>query len=227
MDRRRFCQLAGGAASASWMRGWSQETQNASIAQGFNQYTQDYAKFCALSPEERRYYKVSGKQIVAEKLDNATWKATEWGSPAPLPIAGPSWDGVPLESPLPNLAGDGPYKPTWDSLQQYEAPEWYQDAKFGIWAHWSPQCVPEAGDWYARNMYVPGSGQYKYQLDHYGPQDRFGYKELCTQWTLENWEPEALIGATRKRAREFSLHSRITTTASIRGIQSISRGTRR
>jgi len=47
---------------------------------------------------------------------------------------------------------------------QYEAPEWYQDAKFGIWAHWSPQCVPEKGDWYARNMYLEGSEQYKYHL---------------------------------------------------------------
>ncbi len=103
-----------------------------------------------------------------------------------------------MVSPIPNLAGDGPYKPTWDSLLQYDAPEWYRDAKFGIWAHWSPQCVPEDGDWYARNMYIEGQKQYKYQLQHYGPQSRFGYKDLCAQWTLLNWEPEELIARYKK-----------------------------
>ena len=103
------------------------------------------------------------------------------------------WDDVPLQSPIPDLAGDGPFKPTWDSLLEYEAPDWYQDAKFGIWAHWSPQCVPEAGDWYARNMYIEDQRQYKYQLEHYGPPSRFGYKDLCAQWTLLNWDPDELI----------------------------------
>ena len=78
-------------------------------------------------------------------------------------------------------------------MLEYEAPDWYQDAKFGIWAHWSPQCVAEAGDWYARNMYVEDQRQYKYQLEHYGPPSQFGYKELCAQWTLLNWEPDELI----------------------------------
>ena len=44
----------------------------------------------------------------------------------------------------------GPFKGTRDSLKEWEAPAWYRDAKFGIWAHWSAQCVPEQGDWYAR-----------------------------------------------------------------------------
>ena len=51
----------------------------------------------------------------------------------------------------------GPFQPTWESLKQYKAPEWYKDAKFGIWAHWGPQCQPEQGDWYARSMYNEGS----------------------------------------------------------------------
>jgi alpha-L-fucosidase len=46
----------------------------------------------------------------------------------------------------------GPFQPDWQSLKQYKAPDWYRDAKFGIWAHWGPQCQPEAGDWYARGM---------------------------------------------------------------------------
>ena len=51
----------------------------------------------------------------------------------------------------------GKFEPTWESLQQYETPEWFRDAKFGIWAHWGPQCQPEQGDWYARGMYEFGS----------------------------------------------------------------------
>ena len=47
----------------------------------------------------------------------------------------------------------GKFEPTWESLSQYETPEWFRNAKFGIWAHWGPQCQPEAGDWYGRSMY--------------------------------------------------------------------------
>jgi alpha-L-fucosidase len=125
--------------------------------------------------------------------------------PPSLPVPGGSWNGVPMISPIPGLAGDGPYQATWDSLLQCEVPEWYRDAKFGIWAHWSPQCVPEAGDWYARNMYVQGSDQYKYHLEHYGHPSQFGFKDLCPQWTLLNWEPEALIARYKKAGARFFL----------------------
>src|ERR1035438_5756925 len=62
----------------------------------------------------------------------------------------------------PNFKGEpitGRFRPTWESLKAYRHPDWFRDAKFGIWAHWSPQCVPEQGDWYARGMYVQGSPQ--------------------------------------------------------------------
>src|SRR5689334_14760033 len=62
-----------------------------------------------------------------------------------------------------NFAGGpitGPFRPSWESLKAYRYPDWFRDAKFGIWAHWTPQCVPEQGDWYARGMYVQGSRQY-------------------------------------------------------------------
>src|SRR5450432_1233428 len=54
----------------------------------------------------------------------------------------------------------GPFQPTWESLNAYKTPEWFRDAKFGIWNHWSAQCVPGQGDWYARNMYIQGNRQY-------------------------------------------------------------------
>jgi len=205
MQRRDFCKFLASAAALKPMPGFGETAQDSrpGSPEGFNQYTHDYAQFCALPPEKKVFYRLSVDKIVEAKPDDATGKPSAWGEPRALPIPGGSWDGVPMESPIPNLAGEGPYKPTWDSLLEYDAPEWYRDAKFGIWAHWSPQCVPEAGDWYARNMYVEGQPQYKYHLEHYGPPSRFGYKDLCAQWTLLNWEPDELIARYKKAGARF------------------------
>ena len=87
----------------------------------------------------------------------------------------------------------GPFSPEWESLDAWECPEWFKDAKFGIWAHWGPQCYPEYGDWYARNMYIDGSGQNTYHWDTYGNPADFGMKDICNAWKAENWDPEKLI----------------------------------
>ena len=87
----------------------------------------------------------------------------------------------------------GSYAPEWKSLSQWECPEWFMDAKFGIWAHWGPQCHAEAGDWYARFMYYMGSGQQNWHWDHFGDPAEFGLKELCNDWKAQNWNPEQLI----------------------------------
>jgi alpha-L-fucosidase len=88
----------------------------------------------------------------------------------------------------------GPFQPTWESLSaQYQCPEWFRDAKFGIWAHWSAQCVPEQGDWYARNMYLQGTAQYDYHVAHYGPPSEFGFMEIDHRWKAEHWDPEQLM----------------------------------
>jgi alpha-L-fucosidase len=205
MQRRDFCKSLAITAASTAIPGFAQTAQEHHLRppDGFNRYASDYAQFCALPPEKRVFYKLSGSGIVEVKADDAAGKPTVWGEPGALPIPGGSWDGVPMESPIPNLAGDGPYNPTWDSLLEYDAPEWYRDAKFGIWAHWSPQCVPEDGDWYARNMYVEDQPQHKYHLEHYGPPSRFGYKDLCAQWTLLNWEPDELIARYKKAGAKF------------------------
>jgi alpha-L-fucosidase len=161
VQRRDFCKLLAIASAWKGISAFAHATEvdQSALPGRFGEYIQDYAQFCALPPEMRAFYKVSGGDIVKEKLDEATWKSPAfYYNPTGSNVAGGMWDNVPVKSPIPNLEGQGPYKPTWDSLLQYEAPEWYQDAKFGIWAQWSPQCVPEAGDWYARNMYVEGRG---------------------------------------------------------------------
>ena len=88
---------------------------------------------------------------------------------------------------------DGSFKPSWESLSAWECPEWFKDAKFGIWAHWGPQCEAEDGDWYARFMYYPGSGQYNWHKSHYGDPAAFGLKDLCNEWKAENWNPKELV----------------------------------
>jgi alpha-L-fucosidase len=97
--------------------------------------------------------------------------------------------------PLKNkpLEIEGPFKPAWDSLLNYEAPEWFRNSKFGIWAHWTAQCVPEQGDWYARMMYIQGTGDYDYQCAHYGHPSKVGFKDIDHIWHAEKWEPEKLI----------------------------------
>src|SRR3989442_16043384 len=87
----------------------------------------------------------------------------------------------------------GSYQPSWESLKQYKAPDWFRDAKFGIWAHWTAQCVPEQGDWYARKLYLEGDLDYRYHLAHYGHPSRVGFKEIDHLWHAENAQPEELI----------------------------------
>ena len=207
MERRDFCKLVAAAVAAGALPAnlTARAQTIPGTPRGFDTYTQDYAKFCATPANERVFYKLSGGKIIETKLDEATWHPTGYGHAPALPIPGGSWDGVPMNSPIADLSGDGPYQPTWDSLLQYETPEWYRDAKFGIWAHWSPQCVPEEGDWYARNMYLEGNADYKYQLEHYGHPSKSGYKDLCPQWTLLNWDPDALISRYKKAGARLFL----------------------
>lgn len=88
----------------------------------------------------------------------------------------------------------GPFLPDWESLaSQYRAPEWFRDAKFGIWAHWGCQCEPEAGDWYARSMYIPGSRDYQLHLERYGHPTKVGFKDVIHQWQAAHFEPAKLL----------------------------------
>lgn len=87
----------------------------------------------------------------------------------------------------------GKYEPTWESLRQYETPEWFRNAKFGIWAHWGPQCVEGSGDWMAREMYMEGTAKYNHHRKHYGHQSEFGFKDVLPLFKAENWNPEKLV----------------------------------
>jgi alpha-L-fucosidase len=87
----------------------------------------------------------------------------------------------------------GPFEPTWESLRQFQCPDWFREAKFGIWSHWGPQSVPMYGDWYARHMYVEGHDQYRYHIRKYGHPSKFGYKDVVKLWKAEKFDPEGLM----------------------------------
>lgn len=108
---------------------------------------------------------------------------------------------------LSNLGGDGiangPFKPDWESLGKYKVPEWFRDAKFGIWAHWGPQCEPERGDWYARGMYQEGTDQYEYHYKKYGHPSKFGFKDVINVWKAEKWNPEELVALYKRAGAKY------------------------
>lgn len=82
---------------------------------------------------------------------------------------------------------------TFESLTTFECPDWFRDAKLGIWSHWGPQSVPRYGDWYARHMYREGSDQYRYHLRTYGHPSEVGYKDIAERWKAERFDAAALI----------------------------------
>jgi alpha-L-fucosidase len=89
-------------------------------------------------------------------------------------------------------------------------PDWFRDAKFGIWAHFGPQSQPAWGDWYARLMYVQGrqswmQGEtaYEHHLKHYGHPSRTGFIDIIGQWKAERWRPEELINRYKKAGARY------------------------
>lgn len=87
---------------------------------------------------------------------------------------------------------DGPFRPDWGSLSKYEPPQWYEDAKFGIFIHWGVYSVPAFGnEWYPRNMYRPDTDENKHQLATYGPLTSFGYKDFIPMFKAERYDPQA------------------------------------
>ena len=103
---------------------------------------------------------------------------------------------------LPPIAA-GPFKADWNSLTNYQTPDWFRDAKFGIWAHWGPQCEPEHGDWYARSMYLQGNPDYKSHLVEYGHPSTNGFKDVIHVWKAANFDPEKLLKFYKENGAKY------------------------
>ena len=126
-------------------------------------------------------------------------------------------EAKPASKPIvaPDEVAAGPFKPTDESLTAYQCPDWFRDAKFGIWSHWGPQAVPREGDWYARGMYESttidrktgekkGQNRYnKYHLEHYGHPSKFGYKDIIPLWKAERLDPDQLMALYKKTGARY------------------------
>ena len=85
--------------------------------------------------------------------------------------------------------GDGPFQPDWAALQAYQTPQWYADAKFGIFIHWGLYSIPAfGGEWYSRNMYVKDSATWQHHIATYGPHTTFGYKDFIPLFKAEAFD---------------------------------------
>jgi len=91
---------------------------------------------------------------------------------------------------------------SWDELSSmYKVPEWFTQARFGIWVHWGPQSVPEyGGGWYERHMYMQnvgnqtfGENAYPYHVKTFGPQCKLGYKDVIHAWKAEKLNTDSLL----------------------------------
>ena len=85
------------------------------------------------------------------------------------------------------------YQPTWNSLRTHQIPQWFQDAKFGIYTHWGIYCVPgfgPKGSWYPYFMYQPGTKQYEHHVKTYGGPEKFGYKDFIPEFTGEKFDAD-------------------------------------
>ncbi len=103
-------------------------------------------------------------------------------------------------------AQSGKFKPTWDSLQKYEIPKWYEDAKFGIFIHWGVYSVPAFdSEWYPRNMYLQGKKDYEHQVAEHGPETKFGYKDYIPAFKAEKFDPDAWAELFRQSGAKYVL----------------------
>lgn len=98
------------------------------------------------------------------------------------------------------------FQPNWESLSQHtEAPEWFQDAKLGIYFHWGVYSVPAHGnEWYARNMYIPGTDDFKHHAETWGSQSEFGYHHFVPKFTAEHFDAEEWADLFKNSGAKFA-----------------------
>lgn len=97
----------------------------------------------------------------------------------------------------------GKFKPEWESLETHQVPQWFRNAKFGIWAHWGPQCVEGSGDWMARGLYIEGSREYKFHCENYGHPSEVGFKDILPLFKAENWNPDSLVARYKRCGAQY------------------------
>ncbi|MEH0152648.1 alpha-L-fucosidase [Limibacter armeniacum] len=117
-----------------------------------------------------------------------------------------------------NVASQKNFEPNWESLQEYDVPEWFQDAKLGIFIHWGPYAVPAyRSEWYPRFMYmdsvvwgpkgevksIGATNVYKHHIEKYGTLDKFGYKDFIPMFKGENFNAKEWVDIFEKSGAKY------------------------
>jgi len=103
-----------------------------------------------------------------------------------------------------HTVAQGPFQGNWQSLEAYQVPDWYRDAKFGIFIHWGVYSVPAfESEWYPRNMYLQKEATFKHHIATFGPQNQFGYKDFIPRFTAEHFDARHWAEVFRKSGAKY------------------------
>ena len=103
---------------------------------------------------------------------------------------------------IPTKLPPGPFQPTWESLKEnYQVPQWFVGAKFGLFMHWGVYSVPaHHNEWYEKHMY---GAERQWHAEHFGPQEKFGYKDFIPLFTQERFDPDAWAELFKNSGAKF------------------------
>jgi alpha-L-fucosidase len=100
--------------------------------------------------------------------------------------------------------GQERFQANWESLKKYQTPDWFRDAKFGIFIHWGVYSVPGfSNEWYPRNMYRTGTDEFKHHVNTFGSQTKFGYKDFIPQFKAENFDPVKWVALFKQAGAKY------------------------
>ena len=114
------------------------------------------------------------------------------------------YDMKPYLAEIDRVIAKGPYKDTWESLGNFQVPEWYRNAKFGIFIHWGVYSVPSFGsEWYSRCMYIKEDHCFDHHVKTYGPHNEFGYKDFIPMFKAEKFSADAWADLFQKAGAKY------------------------
>ena len=98
------------------------------------------------------------------------------------------------------------YTESWESLSKHEqAPEWFADAKFGIYFHWGPYSVPAKGsEWYPHYMYYNDHHLRAHHEKTYGDPSIFGYHDFIPMFNAKNFDPKDWVELFHRAGAKFA-----------------------
>jgi alpha-L-fucosidase len=98
------------------------------------------------------------------------------------------------------------YSADWESLARHDAsPEWFQDAKLGIYFHWGVYSVPAySTEWYPRWMHFENHDIYRHHVETYGHPSEFGYHDFIPMFKAENFDAAEWADLFQKAGARFA-----------------------